>query len=84
MPLPPEPESPQPLRELRRARRISQTEVALMVNEDQATISRIERGQQIPSRTQIAKFCRAFKVRAETLFDRTTLAVVLERKKAAS
>lgn len=84
MPIAADPENPQPLRTLRRSRRLSQMDVALMADEDQTVLSRLERGERIPTREQIAKLARALKCKPEDLFDRATLAVVAARHKAAS
>lgn len=84
MPLPLPPPNPQPLYTLRLARRLTQGDVARMIEETQPTISRLERGQQVPSRQQIAKLARVLKVQPDAIFDRLTLSLVLRQHKAAS
>lgn len=83
-PLAPEPENPQPLREYRRAKRLSQTDIGQLIGVHQAHVSRLERGEMIPTREMLAKLTKALKCRPEDLFDRSTIAVLVARQKAAS
>lgn len=81
-PIAAEPEAPQPLREIRRSRRLSQKDIADLIGTDQSTVSRLERGNLIPTRPQLARLAKALKCRPEDLFDRMTIAILVERQKA--
>jgi transcriptional regulator with XRE-family HTH domain len=80
-PIAAEPEAPQPLRELRRSRRLSQKDIADVTGVDQSKISRLERGELIPTKLMIGVLTKALRCKPEELFDRATLAVVISRQK---
>ena len=56
------------VRRLRRERKITQKELAKMINTTQAVVSRIENAQVYPSTDIIQRICKACQVRAEFKF----------------
>jgi transcriptional regulator with XRE-family HTH domain len=83
LPLKPPPPGIQALRYHRMAKLISQQELGLKIGEDQSTVSRLETGMLVPTAEQLAKLCKALKLKPAELFTRPILEECARRAKVA-